>query len=104
MPRAILLSRCPGVKERQQQSLDYRTARQILPEPVDMWTIGVADRRASTASRGSSERGEMLTFAHIASGTPPRRFDGDKANGKLVKPAAVPTAIGADIETGRVTP
>src|SRR2546423_5565018 len=31
--------------ERQHQSLGYRTPRQILPgRPVDMWTIGVADR------------------------------------------------------------
>src|SRR5271169_5912294 len=31
--------------ERQHQSLGYRTPRQIYQEgPVDMWTIGVADR------------------------------------------------------------
>jgi Integrase core domain len=34
--------------ERQHQSLGYRTPRQNLPgRPVDMWTIGVADRLCS---------------------------------------------------------
>src|SRR5215469_17459711 len=33
--------------------------------PMDIWTIGVADRRASPASRASSESRGMLAFAHI---------------------------------------
>ena len=36
--------------------------------PVDMWTIGGADRLRFPASRASSKSGEMLAFAHIPTG------------------------------------
>ena len=37
--------------------------------PMDMWTIGFADRLRFPASRASSKSGEMLAFAHIPTGT-----------------------------------
>jgi hypothetical protein len=44
----------------------------------------------------------MLAFAHIPTGTTTDNgFDIDEVNGRFVEPVA-PTAIGADIETGRV--
>jgi hypothetical protein len=47
----------------------------------------------------------MLAFAHIPTGTATNKgFDIDEMNSTLVEPAVVPTAIGADVETGRVTP
>jgi len=70
---------------------------------VDMWTIGVADRLRFPASRASSEGGEMLAFAHIPTGTATNNeFDIDEINSRRLKPV-VASAIGADIETGRVT-
>src|SRR5277367_2220457 len=60
---------------------------------------------ASPASRASSEGGEMLTFAHIPTGTTVNKamhIDDSKSRG--VAPAAAPTMIGADIETGGATP
>ena len=60
---------------------------------------------ASPASRARSEGGEMLAFAHIPTGTATNKgFDIDEVNSRPVKPAVVPTTIGDDIETGRVTP
>ena len=44
-------------------------AANLPGRPVDMWTIGVADRLRFPASRASSEAGEMLAFAHIPTGT-----------------------------------
>jgi hypothetical protein len=45
----------------------------------------------------------MLAFAHIPTGTAANQgFDIDEVNGRLIHPAVAPTAIGADIETGRV--
>src|SRR5215468_1237410 len=80
-------------------------AADLPGRPVDMWTIGVADRCASPASRASSESREMLAFAHIPTGTTTNNgFDIDEVNGRFVEPVAPLTAIGADIETGRVTP
>ena len=47
----------------------------------------------------------MLTFARIPTGTATNKgFDNDQMNSGLVEPAVVPTAIGADIETGSATP
>ena len=47
----------------------------------------------------------MLDFAHIPTGTTTNNgFDIDKANDRFVEPDAPITPIGADIETGRVTP
>jgi len=46
----------------------------------------------------------MLAFAHIPTGTATNKeFDIDEMNSRRLKPA-VASAIGADIETGRVTP
>jgi hypothetical protein len=47
----------------------------------------------------------MLAFAHIPTGTATKKaFDIDGMNSTRVEPAVVPTAIGADVETARVTP
>ena len=93
-------------EERQHQSLGYRTPRQIYQE--GLWICGrsaLPTGCASPASRASSEGGEMLAFAHIPTGTATKKgFDIDEMNSRLIEPAVVPTAIGADIETGRVTP
>src|ERR1700740_3258093 len=92
--------------ERQHQSLGYRTPRQIYQE--GLWTCGRSASPtgcASPASRASSEAGEMLTFAHIPTGTTVNKaihIGASKSRG--VAPATAPTMIGADIETGRATP
>ena len=60
---------------------------------------------ASPASRANSESKEMLAFAHIPTGTTTKNgFDLDEVNGRFIEPVTPVTAIGADIETGRVTP
>src|SRR5947208_15419413 len=90
--------------ERQHQSLGYRTPRQIYQE--GLWICGrsaVPTGCPSPAPRASSEGGEMLAFAHIPIGTTTNEFDIDEVNSRRLKPAVAP-AIGADIETGRVTP
>jgi hypothetical protein len=47
----------------------------------------------------------MLAFAHISTGTTANRgFDVDEVKIRRIGPAIAPTAIGADIETGRATP
>ena len=69
-----------------------------------MWTIGVADRLRFPRFPSGSESREMLAFAHIPTGTTTNNgFDIDEVNGRFVEPVA-PTAIGADLKTGRVTP
>jgi hypothetical protein len=69
-----------------------------------MWTIGVADRLRFPRSPSSSAGGEMLAFAHLSTGTATNnKFDIDEMNSRRLKPV-VASAIGADIETGRVTP
>jgi hypothetical protein len=46
----------------------------------------------------------MLAFAHLSTGTATNnKFDIDEMNSRRLKPV-VASAIGADIETGRVTP
>jgi hypothetical protein len=46
----------------------------------------------------------MLAFAHIPTGTAANKgIDLDHVKSRLVEPAIAPSAIGADIETGRVT-
>src|SRR5215831_19047696 len=93
-------------EERQHQSLGYRTPRQMYQE--GLWIYGRSASPtgcASPAFRAGSGSGEMLAFAHIPTGTATNHgFDIDKVNGGLIHPAVAPTAIGADIETGRVTP
>jgi putative transposase len=92
--------------ERQHQSLGYRTPRQIHQE--DLWICGrsaLPTGCASPVSRANSESGEMLAFAHIPTGTTANKgFDIDEAKSRLIERAIAPTAIGADIETGRATP
>ena len=69
-----------------------------------MWTIGVADRLCFPRFPSQLGKREMLAFAHIPTGTATNNgFDIDEVNGRFVEPVA-PTAIGADLETGRVTP
>jgi hypothetical protein len=47
----------------------------------------------------------MLAFAHIPTGTTTNKgFDIDEVKSRLGEPAIAPSAIGADIETGRATP
>jgi hypothetical protein len=62
--------------ERQHQSLSYRTPQQIYQESA------------------------QPPIKHLIL----KGFDIDEVNGRLIHPAVAPTAIGADIETGRVTP
>ena len=70
-----------------------------------MWTIGVADRLRFLRFPSKLGRREMLAFAHIPTGTTTNNgFDIDEVNGRFVESVAPVTAIGADIETGRVTP
>src|SRR5215813_1103963 len=60
---------------------------------------------ASPASRASSEGGEMLTFAHIPTGTTVNKaIDVDVSKSRGVAPATAPTMIGAEIATGGATP
>jgi Integrase core domain len=91
-------------EERQHQSLGYRTPAANLPgRPVDMWTIGVADRLRPRFPRQLGTR-KMLAFAHIPTGTATNNgFDINDVNSKLVQPAVASAAIGADVETGGVT-
>jgi len=92
--------------ERQHQSLGYRTPRQIYQQ--GLWICGrsaLPTGCASPASRANSESKEMLAFAHIPIGTTTKNgFDLDEVNGRFIEPVTPVTAIGADIETGRVTP
>ena len=93
--------------ERQHQSLGYRTPRQIYQE--GLWICGrsaLPTGCASPTSRASSEGGEMLTFAHIPTGTTVnnKAIDIDASKSRSVAPATAPTMIGADIETGGATP
>jgi putative transposase len=53
-------------EERQHQSLGYRTPRQIYDE--GLWICGRSALPTGSASRASSESGEMLAFAHIPTG------------------------------------
>src|SRR5207245_11046334 len=89
-------------EERQHQSLDYRTPRQIYQE--GLWICGrsaLPTGSASPTSRASSESGEMLAFAHIPTDTTAgKELDIDEVKGRSVAAAA----IGADIEIGRATP
>jgi hypothetical protein len=90
--------------ERQHQSRGYRKPRQIYQK--GLWICGrsaLPTGCASPASRASSESGEILAFDRMTTGTTTNHeFEIDKENSKGVKPAGAP-AIGADIETGRVT-
>jgi len=92
--------------ERQHQSLGYRTPRQIYQD--GLWICGrsaLPTGCASPASRASSIGGEMLTFAHIPTGTTVNRaIEVDVSKSRGATPATAPTMIGADIETGGAPP
>jgi putative transposase len=92
-------------EERQHQSLGYRTPRQIYQG--GLWICGRSAMPTGCASptcRASSESGEMLAFAHIPTGTAANKgIDLGQVKSRLVEPAIAPTAIAADIETGRAT-
>jgi len=91
-------------EERQHQSHGYRTPRQVYGStmPVDMWTIGFADRLRFPASRASSKSGQMLAFAHIPTGTTTNtRIDQKGFDGRVTSASM---AIGADIEIRGATP
>ena len=87
--------------ERQHQSLGYRTPWQVYQE--GLWICGrsaLPTGGASPASRASSEGGEMLTFAHIPTGTTVNKaIDIDASKNRSLAPATAPTMIGADIQT-----
>jgi transposase InsO family protein len=62
-------------------------------------------RVAEAKARASSEGGEILTFAHIPTGTTvDKAIDVDDSKSRGVAPATALTMMGADIETGRATP
>ena len=69
--------------------------------PVDMWTIGSADRLRLPRFPSKLERREVLAFAHIPTRTTARRIDQKGFDGRITSTS---TAIGADIEIGRATP
>ena len=72
---------------------------------MDMWTIGVADRLRFPRFPSELGGGEMLTFAHIPTGTTVNKaIDVDNSKSRGVAPATAPTMIGADIEAGGATP
>ena len=92
--------------ERQHQSLGYRTPRQIYEE--GLWICGrsaLPTGCASPASRANSESGEMLTFAHIPTGTAANhRIDVDEEKDRSDAMTVAKSAIGAGSEIGRATP
>jgi hypothetical protein len=69
-----------------------------------MWTIGGADRlRFPRLPSQLGKRGNARLRPQPHSTTTNQGLVIDEVKGKLVKPAVAPTAIGADIKTGRVT-
>src|SRR6202171_5361589 len=94
-------------EERHHQSHGYRTPRQVYEAQCRCicGRSALPTGSASPASRASSKSRQMLAFAHIPTGTATKKgFDIDAMNSRLIEPAVVLTAIGADIDTGRVTP
>ena len=93
-------------QERQHQSLGYRTPRQIYEQ--GLWICrrsALPTGSASPASRASSERGEMLAFAHIPTGaTANRENDNDDGRSGTLVAAIAQTATGAEINVGRASP
>src|SRR5262249_32785427 len=75
--------------EHPHQSLGYRTPRQTYQD--GLWICGrsaLPTGCASPASRANSEGGEMLTFAHIPTGTATNNeFDIGEVNSRRLKPA-----------------
>jgi len=93
-------------RERQHQSLGYRTPRQIYEQGLRICgRSALPTGCASPASRASSESWEMLAFAHIPTGaTASRGLEIDEVKSRTVRSVVAATAIGADTETGRATP
>lgn len=93
-------------EERQHQSLGYRTPRQIYEQ--GLWICGrsaLPTGSASPAPRASSERGEMLAFAHIPTGaTANKESDNDHGRSGILVAAVAQTATGAEINIGRASP
>ena len=83
-------------EERQPQSHDYRTPRQIYEQ--GLWICGRSASPTSCASptsRASSKSGEILAFAYIPTGTTTnRRIDQKGFEGRVTSAS---TAIGSDI-------
>jgi putative transposase len=92
--------------ERQHQSLSYRTPQQIYRRACGY----VDDRRCRPAALPPLPAPARKARKCSPSPTSPtgtvanQGFDIDEVNGRLIHPAVAPTAIGADIETGTVTP
>jgi len=93
-------------RERQHQSLGYRTPRQIYEQGLGIWgRSALPTGCASPASRASSESREMLAFAHIPTGAAASSgLDINEVKSRTVRSAVAATAIGADTQTGRATP
>jgi len=73
--------------------------------PVDMWTIGKADRLRLPHFPSKLGKGEVLAFAHIPTGTTLNsRIDINHSKGRTDVITVAPSAIGAGIEIGRATP
>jgi hypothetical protein len=90
----------------ERQSVGYRTSRQIYQE--GLWICG----RSALPTAPLPPLPEQARKAGKCSPSPPiptgtatnKAFDIDEMNSTRVEPAVAPTAIGADVETGRATP
>ena len=93
-------------EERQHQSLNYRTPRQIYQE--GLWICGrsaLPTGCASPASRTSSESREMLAFAHIPTGTAANTgINLNDWKSTTVAAASALNTLEADLKIGRMTP
>ena len=70
---------------------------------MDMWTIGVADRlRFPRLPSQLGRRGNARLRPHPTGTATNHGFDLDDVNGRFAKPAVASTAIGVDINTGRL--
>ena len=92
--------------ERQHQSLGYRTPRRIYQD--GLWVCGRSALPTGCASplpEPARKAGKCSPSPTYPQAPPPTHgFEIDEVNSRLVEPAVAPTAIGADIDTGRVTP
>ncbi len=87
-------------EEQQHQSLGYRTPQQAYVAEC-LWICGRLVSPTGGASSKLKKR-EMLAFTHIPTGTAANRRINQKGfEGRLTTAS---TAIGVDIEIGRVTP
>jgi hypothetical protein len=92
--------------ERPHQSLGYRTPRQIYQE--GLWVCGrsaLPTGCASALPEPARKAGKCSPSPTLPTGTATNdEFEIDEVSCRRVEPAVAPTAIGADIETARVTP